>query len=319
MNIENPRRPREVEQTNIQDDVGPILLEEVKLAIAKMKIGKAVGPDNIPADVWKHLGNVGAIFLQKIFNKIVTTGHMPDEWRSSTIVPIYKNKGDPQDCSNYRGIKLMSHTMKIWERVIDARLRAIVDIGEEQFGFISGRSTTDAIFSLRQTIEKHREGQENLHCVFIDLEKAYDRVPRDEVWNCLRIKGVSEKYVKLIQDMYQDSKAQVRCSNGLSEQFEVKVGVHQGSALSPLLFIIIMDCLTEDIRQTAPWEMMFADDVVLCTKTREEAERKLENWRSALEERGLKVSRKKTEYLCSGGGQKAEGTIHINYEEVPIE
>ena len=75
------------------------------------------------------------------------------------IVPIFKQKGNIQDGGNYRGIKMISHTMKIWERIIDRRLREETSIGEEQFGFMSGRGTTDAIFAARQVIEKHREMQ----------------------------------------------------------------------------------------------------------------------------------------------------------------
>ena len=105
---------------------------------------------------------------------------IPTEWRDSVIIPIYKKKGDIQDCGNYRGIKLMSHTMKIWERIIDRRLREETTIGDEPFGFMPGRGTTDAIFAVRQLMEKHREKQKELHIVFIDLEKAYDRVPRQE-------------------------------------------------------------------------------------------------------------------------------------------
>ena len=92
---------------------------------------------------------------------------MPEEWRKSELVPIYENKGDAQCCGNYRGIKLMSHTMKMWERVVEARLRDKVEIGEQQFGFMPGKSTTDAIFALRLLMEKHREGQQQLHCVFV--------------------------------------------------------------------------------------------------------------------------------------------------------
>ena len=139
------------------------------------------------------------------------------------MVPIYKNKGDIQDCGNYRGIKLMSHTMKIWERIINNRIRREVNISEEQFGFMPGKSTTDAIFALRRVIEKHREKEKELHCIFIDLEKAYDRVPREEVWHCLREKGVTEKYIRIIQDMYIDSQTVVRTAKRGSREGVGKV------------------------------------------------------------------------------------------------
>ena len=103
----------------------------------------------------------------------------------------------------------MSHAMKIWERVVDKRIRNETSIGEEQFGFMQGRSTTDSVFVLRQIMEKHREKQKRLHMVFVDLE-AYDRVPRQEVWRCMREKGVPEKYVKMVQDMYEGARTQVR-------------------------------------------------------------------------------------------------------------
>ena len=79
---------------------------------------------------------------------------MPDEWRKSVLVPFYKGKGDIKECGNYHGIKLMSHTMKLLERVIEARLRKEVRVAEQQFGFMPGRSTTDTIFSLQMLLEK---------------------------------------------------------------------------------------------------------------------------------------------------------------------
>ena len=88
--------------------------------------------------------------LQKIFEQ----EKMPEEWRDSVIVPIFKEKGNIHDCGNYSGIKMISHTMKIWERIIDRRLREETSIGGEQFGFMPGRGTTDAIFASRQVIEK---------------------------------------------------------------------------------------------------------------------------------------------------------------------
>ena len=137
---------------------------------------------------------------------------------------------------------------------------------------MQGKGTTDAMFALRMLMEKYREGQRELHCVFVDLEKAYDRVPREELWYCMRKSGIVEKYVQLVQDMYKGSETVVRCAVGTTESFKVKVGLHQGSALSLFLFAVIMDRLTDEVRREPPWTMLFADDIVICEETRKEIE-----------------------------------------------
>ena len=165
-------------------------------------------------------------------------------------------------------------------------------------------------------MKKYREGQRELHCVFVDLEKAYDRVPREELRYCLRKSRIVEKYVQLVQDMYEKSEIVVRCAVGTTESFKVKVGLHQGSALSPFLFAVIMDRLTDEVRREPPWTMLLADDTVICEETREEVEWRLESWMYALERRGMKVSRSKTEYLCINGGNDDE-TVKMEDTKVP--
>ena len=150
----------------------------------------------------------------------------------------------------------------------------------------------------------------------MDLEKAYDRVPREELWYCMRKSGIVEKYVRLVQDMYDGSETVVRCAVGTTESFKVKVGLYQGSALSPFLFAMIMDRLTDEVRREPPWTMLFADDIVICEETREEVERRLESWKYALERRGMKVSKSKTKYLCINGGNDDE-TVKMEYTKVP--
>ena len=307
---------RKIEEAE-EREVDIVKEEEVAAAMKRMKNGKSVGPDDIPAEAWKLMGRTGVEWLTEVFRYIMETEQMPDEWKASTLIQILKNKGDIQDCGNYRCIKLASHTLKMWERIGDQRLRSAVEISEQQFSFMPNRNTTDAIFALRLLVEKYGEGQEDLHCIFIDLEKAYDRVPRQEVWNCLRLKEVEEKYIRIIQNMYKDSKTLVRCAAGETDEFEVTMGLHQGSALSPFLFAVIMDCMTREVQREAPWDMLVADDVVACSETKEEVEQMLEMWREAMEVRGMRVSRQKTEYLKFKAGDRQDmGTVAMQGEVV---
>ncbi|KAI5625322.1 hypothetical protein C0J50_15181 [Silurus asotus] len=315
MNEENQRERRLDDVELVKQDVDRISKEEVRAAIKRMKSGKSVGPDDIPVEAWRCLGEMAVEFLTRLFNRILEGEKMPEEWRRSVLVPIFKHKGDVQTCSNYRGIKLISHTMKLWERVVEARLREEVTICEQQYGFMPRKSTTDALFALRMLMEKYREGQKELHCVFVDLEKAYDRVPREELWYCMRKSGVSEKYVRVVQDMYEDSVTAVKCAVGTTDWFRVKVGLHQGSALSPFLFAVVMDRLTDEVRQESPWTMMFADDIVICCESREQVEKSLERWRYALERRGMKLSRSKTEYMCVNE-REGSGVVRLQGEEI---
>ena len=169
------------------------------------------------------------------------------------------------------------------------------------------------MFALRLLMEKYREGQRELHCIFVDLEKAQDRVPQEELWYCMRKSGIVEKYVQLVQDMYEGSETVVRCAIGTTESFKVKVGLHQGPALSPFLFAVIMDRLMDEVRREPPWTMLFADNIVICKETRKEVEQRL---KCCAFGRGMKVNRSKTEYLCINGGNDDE-TVKMEDTKVP--
>ena len=127
MNEENPRQETGERESN-QGLTAPINEAETERALKGMKSGKAVGSDEIPAEVWKCLGWFGVVTLCKLFNRIMITETIPSAWRDSVLVPMFKEKGDIQECKNYRGIKLLTHTFKIWERVLDRRVRECTDI-----------------------------------------------------------------------------------------------------------------------------------------------------------------------------------------------
>ncbi|KAI5609640.1 hypothetical protein C0J50_12105 [Silurus asotus] len=120
----------------VKQEVDRISKEEVKTAIKRMKIGMSVGPDDILVEAWRCLGEMAVEFLTRLFNRILEGERMPEEWRRSVLVPIFKNKEDVQTCSNYRGIKLISKTMKLWEKVVEARLREVVTICEQEYVLI---------------------------------------------------------------------------------------------------------------------------------------------------------------------------------------
>ena len=134
---------------------------------------------------------------------------------------------------------------------------------------------------------------------FADLKKAFDQVPRKVIWWALRTLGVDEWIVRLI---HSNARSCVRVGDGYSEEFEVKVGVHQGSVLSPLLFIIVLEALSGQFCCGVPWEDLYADDLVIIAESLEECVRRLLTRKEAMEEKGLRVNAGKIKIMICGTG-----------------
>ena len=286
----------------------PITNEMVAKALAKMKSGKAAGPSGIIVEMLKAAGSKGIDFLRELTKSVVKHGKIPEDWEMSFILNLYKGKGDALNRGNYRGLKLTEHVMKVMERIVDGMIREMIAIDEMQFAFVPGRGTTDAIFIIRQLQEKFLSRKDlndknlTLFFAFVDLEKAFDRVPRKVLWWAMRKVGVEEWIVRLVQAMYNNARSRVRVGSEYSEEFEVGVGVHQGSVLSPLLFIIVLEALSRDFRVGVPWELFFADDLVIIATSLEECVERVKAWKEGLESKGLHVNMTKTKFMASGLG-----------------
>ena len=111
--------------------------------------------------------------------------------------------------------------------------------------------------------EKYQKKNKKLYMCFVDMEKAFDRVPRKVMEWAMRKKGLSEVIVRAVMSLYDGAKTRVRVGSACSEEFEVKVGVHEGSMLSPLLFAIVVDVITENARRGVVNELLYADDLVI--------------------------------------------------------
>ena len=149
----------------------------VRKAINKMILWKVAGPSGIVAEMLKAAGSSGASMIRDLIEDIIFENRISSEWQESHIVSVYKGKGDALNRSNCRGLKLIDQVMKVLERPVEGFIRQRVVIDDMQCGFMQGRGTTDAIFILRQLQEKHLVAGKPLYLAFIDLEKAFDRVP----------------------------------------------------------------------------------------------------------------------------------------------
>jgi len=122
-----------------------IRIDEVAAVLKKMKRHKAPGLSGLVAEMIQTTGDTGTHWMLDFCNGIVKEGFIPEDWKSSVVVLIYKGKGDPMECGSYRRIKLLEHAMKVVERIFEHRIWQQIDTYDMQFGFMKGKGTTDAI------------------------------------------------------------------------------------------------------------------------------------------------------------------------------
>ena len=178
--------------------VEPPTIEEVRIAIKRLKNNKSAGLDNIPAELYKCGGNKVVDHIHQIVLKIWTQESWISQWNESWINPIYK-KGDRTLCDNYRGISILNIGYKIFSSILCERLKPFLAniIGNYQCGFRPGKSTTDQIFTLRRILEKTLEFQIDTHHLFIDFKQAYDSIDRNALFTTMSSFGIPCKLNRL--------------------------------------------------------------------------------------------------------------------------
>ena len=269
--------------------------------------------------------NLSAEILQPLFNEIWIKKKIPDDWTTGIIIKIPK-KGDLQDCSNWRGITLLSIPSKILAKIIIQRLNNAIDkkLRNEQAGFRKGRGCTEQIFTLRNIIEQCTEWQRQLFVNFIDFEKAFDSLHRESLWKILRKYGVPQEIVQIIRSFYENFTCRVGNDSNLN--FAVKTGVRQGCVMSSLLFNIAIDWIMRRTTAEGPrgirWtltstleDLDFADDLALLSHTYEHMQEKTTRLNENAKQIGLKISRKKSEVMVLNTNERRK--IKIEEDELP--
>lgn len=243
----NPREDEEypdVEFPENENDVSPPDSEEVSLILDNFKNNKAAGTDGIPAEFLKNSGPALTEEMTHLMVSIWETEKMPDSWKESAIIPLFKKKGVSTDCKNYRGISLLNTSYKILSAILYNRIMEFVEprIGDYQGGFRRNRSTIDQIFSVRQIMEKTKEFNKIIWFLFIDFKAAYDSIIRKELYLAMEEIGIPPKLIRLVACTLGGSMSRVKLNGKLGQPFAVNAGVRQGDPFS--LF-----CLTLSYKQ----------------------------------------------------------------------
>ncbi|KAK3508160.1 hypothetical protein QTP70_015359, partial [Hemibagrus guttatus] len=199
---------------------------EVTEVVQQLLGGKAPGVDEIRPEYLKSLNVVG---LTRLCNIVWRSGAVPLDWATGVVVPLFK-KGDRRVCSNYRGITLLSLPGKVYSRVLERRVRPLVEprIQEEQCSFRPNRGTLDQLYTLHRVLEGSWEFAQPVHMCFVDLEKAFDHVPRGILWEVLWEYRVRGPLLRAVRSLYNRSRSLVRIASCKSDLFPVHVGLRQG-------------------------------------------------------------------------------------------
>ena len=307
-----------------------ITIKELKEHIKKMKNNKSTGPDGIPSEMIKCSSDILLNLILKVINKIKTNKVYPDIWCFGITSLIFKD-GDDENPNNYRGINVSNVLSKLFISIINERCNKILSenrtIGDYQIGFKEKTRPADHLFILKSIINKYIGNGKKLYTCFIDYEKAYDNVWREGLYYKMIKSGLTTDIVKLIKNMYDKNKQSLKMNGYITDPILTVKGVKQGCVISPLIFNLFINdlpkcfndaCKPVNINNTKINCLMYADDVILLSETKEGLVKSLENLYTYNEKWCLNINIKKTKIMTFQKFGKLKYN-EIKYNETVLE
>ena len=251
--------------------IGPTLTNinftslEVKSVLESLQLGKSSRPDGINNRILKELSSPLSRPLSHLFNYSMSKGIFPDIWKEANVSPLFK-KDDPSSVSNYRPISLLNTIGKVMEKIVHKHMfnffldqHAITSL---QSGFVPGDSTVNQLVDIYNTFSfcKALDDGKEVRAIFCDVSKAFDRVWHKGLLYQLKHKGIDETLLQWLASYLSNRKQRVVIPGACSEWVAITAGVPQGSILGPLLFLIYINDIVEDIHSHI---RLFADDTSL--------------------------------------------------------
>ncbi|MCG8113323.1 MAG: reverse transcriptase family protein, partial [Candidatus Thiodiazotropha taylori] len=257
------RLPQTMNLPNITLDSLTITVEEVESTLRSLPLGKAAGPDLINNRILKELSQPLSYPLRNLFNCSISHGKVPKLWKQANVSPIHK-KDDPSEVSNYRPISLLSTVGKVLEKIVHKHLYNFLHehnaISTLQSGFVPGDSTVNQLVDIYNTFCKALDEGKEVRSVFCDISKAFDRVWHRGLLYKLQTVGITANLLSWFADYLNDRQQRVVIPGAQSTWTTINAGVPQGSILGPLLFILFINDIVEDINSSI---RLFADDTSL--------------------------------------------------------
>uniref|UniRef100_A0A803TA98 Reverse transcriptase domain-containing protein n=1 Tax=Anolis carolinensis TaxID=28377 RepID=A0A803TA98_ANOCA len=309
LNRQNLEKITEQQRERLNKEIS---VEEIKKAIRVMDSSKAPGPDGFSASYYKIMIEEVTPHLHKIMNGILQGQKPPDSWQKTSITMIKKEGQDPKDVRNYRPISLLNVDYKIFANILAGRLKNFLSdwIKEEQVGFLPTRQVRDNVRTILNVIEYYeKNNQEELALLSLDAEKAFDNLNWDFLKLLLKELDFGYQFTNAIEAIYDQQEAKITINLQDSETFKIDKGTRQGCPLSPLLFIMSLEILLNEIRQDSRLRGLkikneeykiraYADDVICIISNPLE---NIINWIEKIEEygklAGLKLNKRKSMVL----------------------
>ncbi len=301
------------ERMETTQEIQDLTQKEMKEAIGKLKRRKAMGPDQIPNEALIETDEETRDLMRKALNATNKETQMPEMWQIGELHRLYKGKGTKGMCSNERGITVSSNVGKLYERMINERVKRKVTMTLSQAGGREGSSTADHILVLQEIVNTAKKDKKTLYLIFLDVTKAFDKAWLDGIMKIMYDNGLDDKHWSIVKQLNENLKAVIKTKYGDTRQIGISNSIRQGGVLSVIMFGILMDQISKEIEKEnlgvtihgtdlTIGSLLWVDDVVLAETDPNRMRRMLEITNHVAKSFHLEFGKQKSKTMKIGKG-----------------